>query len=381
MDFYSIVPLRFTPAMTPAMPSLTPPPTLASPPLEMTVAACAEAGTVRIESRPRPAPGAGEMLLRLRCAGLCGSDLFKLRHGTAAAGAVLGHEVVGTVAALGEGVRGFVVGDRVAVPHHVACGECALCRRGSEPLCPAFRENLLVPGGFSEWVLVRERAVRVAALGLPPHLSDEAAVFLEPAACVLRGVRQARLDEPGTAVILGGGSMGLLHLLVLKALHPGLRIVLSDPLEERRALARRLGADAAEAPGAATLEAVAALSGGLGADAVFDTVGGAALLEAALALSRPGGAVVLFAHAEAEFGSHAGFDLNAFFKSERRLLGTYSSSLADQREAFRLLVSRRLDPSPLVTHRLPLSRLQDAVDLASERRALKVLLVPDGDAG
>jgi L-iditol 2-dehydrogenase len=351
----------------------------------MTVAACGEAGTVRTESRPRPAPGAGEMLLRLRCAGLCGTDLFKLRHGTAAAGAVLGHEVVGTVAALGEGVRGFAVGDRVAVPHHVACGECALCRRGSEPLCPAFRENLLVPGGFSEWVLVRERAVRVAAFGLPPHLSDEAAVFLEPAACVLRGVRQARLDEPGTAVgsaaILGGGSMGLLHLLVLKAVHPDLRIVLSDPLEERRALARRLGADAAEAPGAAALEAVAALSGGLGADAVFDTVGGAALLETALALSRPGGAVVLFAHAEAEFGSHAGFDLNAFFKSERRVLGTYSSSLADQREAFRLLVSRRLDPSPLVTHRLPLSRLQDAVDLARERRALKVLLVPDGDLG
>jgi L-iditol 2-dehydrogenase len=371
------------------MPTLTPAPTLASPSLEMTVAACAEAGTVRIESRPRPAPGAGEMLLRLRCAGLCGTDLFKLSHRTAAAGAVLGHEVVGTVAALGEGVRGFALGDRVAVPHHVACGECALCRRGSEPLCPAFRENLLVPGGFSEWVLVRERAVRAAAFGLPPQLSDEAAVFLEPAACVLRGVRQARLDEAGTAAgsaarsaaIMGGGSMGLLHLLVLKAVHPDLRILLSDPLEERRALALRLGADAAEAPGAAALEAVAALSGGLGADAVFDTVGGAALLESALALSRPGGAVVLFAHAEAEFGDHAGFDLNAFFKGERRLLGTYSSSLADQREAFRLLVSRRLDPSPLVTHRLPLSRLQDAIDLARERRALKVLLVPDGEAG
>ena len=366
------------------MPTTAPPPTLEMTP-EMTVAACAGEGAVRLETRPRPAPGPGEMLLRLRCAGLCGTDLFKLRHGTAAAGSVLGHEIVGSVAALGNGVRGFAPGDRVAVPHHVACGECELCRRGGEPHCPAFRENMLVPGGFSEWILVRARAVRETAFGLPPHLSDEAAVFLEPAACVLRGVRKARLAEEGCAagsvVILGGGSMGLLHLLVLKAVHPELRIVLSDPLPERRALALRLGADAAAAPGVETAEAVEALSRGLGADAVFDTVGGAGPLAAALALSRPGGAVVLFAHADSEDPrERAGFDLNAFFKSERRLLATYSSALADQREIFRLLVSRRLDPSPLVTHRLPLSRFQEAVDLTRERRALKVLLVPDGEA-
>lgn len=351
------------------------------------VAACAAEGGVRIETRPRPAPGPGEMLLRLRCAGLCGTDLFKLRHGTAPAGAVLGHEIVGTVAALGDGVAGFALGDRVAVPHHAACGECALCRRGEEPQCPAFRENLLVPGGFSEWVLVRERAVRQAAFGLPPHLPDEAGVFLEPAACVLRGIRHARLAEtappPGSAAILGAGGMGLIHLLVLKAVHPDLRVLVSDPLEERLGLARRLGADAAVAPGDETLRAMEGLSDGLGADAVFDTVGGRGPLESALALSRPGGTVVLFAHApqDGKSGERADFDLNAFFKSERRLLGTYSSSLADQREVFRLLSLRRLDPSPLVTHRLPLSRFEEAVGLARERRALKVLLVPDGEAG
>jgi L-iditol 2-dehydrogenase len=381
MDIDSIVQLRFIPRMS-SDPQTTAPRGAAA----MTVAACAGEGAVRIESRPRPTPGPGEMLLRLRCAGLCGTDLFKLGNGTAAAGAVLGHEIVGTVAVLGAGVQGFAPGDRVAVPHHAACGECALCRRGNEPLCPAFRENLLVPGGFSEWVLVRERAVREIVFGLPPYLADEAAVFLEPAACVLRGIRHARLAEtalagpvPGCAAILGGGSMGLLHLLVLKAVLPDLRVAVSDPLEERLALARRLGADAAAPPGEATRNAVAKLSGSLGADAVFDTVGGAGPLEAALSISRPGGAVVLFAHAGA--GERAGFDLNAFFKQERRLLASYSSALADQREVYRLLVSRRLDPSPLVTHRLPLSRFQEAVTLAREQRALKVLLVPDGEAG
>jgi len=314
------------------------------------------------------------MVLRLSCAGLCGTDLFKLRYGTVPEGSVLGHEVVGTIDAVGEGVAGFERGDRVVVAHHAACGTCPLCLRGNEPLCPAFRECLLAPGGFSEWVLVRERAVREVAFGLPSHLSDEAAVFLEPAACVLRGLRHARLHETaGCAVILGGGSMGLLHLLVLKAIRPDLQVAVCEPLEERRELAIRLGADAAAAPAEAP-KATDVLTRGLGADAVFDTVGGAGPLEDALALCRPGGGVVLFAHADA--GQRAGFDLNAFFKSERRLLGTYSSSLADQREVYRLLVTRRLAPAPLVTHRLPLSRFAEAVTLARERRALKVLLVP-----
>ncbi len=233
----------------------------------MIVAACAAGGAIRIEIRRRPEPGPGELRLRLRCAGLCGTDLFKLRYGTAEPGTVLGHEVVGTVEAVGDGAAGFDLGDRVVVPHHVACGVCALCRRGSETLCPVFRESLLVPGGFSESVLVRERAVRRATFGLPGHVPDEAAVFLEPAACVLRGIRHARLEEtaaaagPATVALLGAGSMGLLHLLVLAAL-PSLavRIVVSDPLEERRRLALLLGAAAAEPPGEGMRRAVAEAS-------------------------------------------------------------------------------------------------------------------------
>lgn len=369
-SFVSSVPFHYdSPAMSPS--------TLSGSP--SVAAVCAGDGTVRLETRPAPEPGPGEVRLRLRYAGLCGTDLFKLRSGTAAVGAVLGHEVVGVVEALGDGVTGFAPGDRVVVPHHVACGECAYCRRGSEPLCATFQENLLVPGGFSDRLVVRERAVRLAMYGLPPHVTDEAAVFLEPAACVLRGIRHARVPEvagpEGCVAVLGGGSMGLLHLLVLRALYPGLRVVVSDPLPERQDLARRLGAAGAAGTGEDLREEVGRASSGLGADVVFDTVGGAALLDSALALTRPGGTVVLFAHAAP--GEAAGFDLNAFFKSERRLFATYSSSLAEQRDVLRLLVTGRLDPSPLVTHRLPLSRFDEALSLAFERQALKVLLTPD----
>jgi len=357
----------------------------------------APGGGFRQAELPRPAVGPGEMLLALRVCGLCGTDLWKLAQGGTAGGSELGHEVVGTVVEIGPGVRGFRVGDRVAAPHHVACGDCDACRRGSEPLCPAFRASQLAPGGFADLIRVGEPAVRLAACGLPDSLSDEAAVFLEPGACVLRGLYRSGLREivapagtggAASAAILGAGSMGLLHLLLLKALWPAVPVTLVDPLPERRERALALGADAAVPPGEPAREAVAALAAGAGntgshgADAVFDTAGGAAALAAALELTRPGGTTVLFAHAPLGNRSDvAEIDLNAFFKAERRLVGTYSGSLVEQRDVFRLLVTGRLDPTPLVTHRLPLSRFAEAVELARDRRALKVLLTPDAAPG
>ena len=233
------------------------------------VVACAGAGAVRLETRPRPRPGPGELLLALRCAGLCGTDLWKLGSGSAPPGTVLGHEIVGEVAELGRGAAGFAEGDRVVTPHHVACGECALCRRGSDTSCTVFREAQLEPGGFAEWLVVRPRATRLAARRLPAELADETAVFLEPAACVLRGVRRSGLPlgarPPACAAVLGGGSMGLLHVLVLRALDPELRLLVSEPRPERRELAQRLGADRATAPGAATVAAARELSADGGA--------------------------------------------------------------------------------------------------------------------
>lgn len=337
-------------------------------------------GATRLVEMPIPDPAEGEMLLRLRCCGLCGTDLFKLDNDAIPKGTVLGHELVGSVAALGSGVTRFERGQRVVVPHHVACGDCPLCLRGSETLCSTFRENLLSPGGFSEFILVEKRAVERAARALPASLSDAAAIFMEPAACVLRGIDKAGL--PGvevssktatTAIVLGCGSMGLLHLLVLRALYPGIRVGMSDPIPERRQLAEALGADAASSP--ETLPRAAEhLSEGVGADAVFDTVGHPSVAEEALPLTREGGSLVLFSHARP--GARLALELNQIFKHERRLVGTYSGSLSEQLRIFTLLTAGRLDPTPLVSHRLPLQNFQRAVELASQQKALKILLTP-----
>jgi L-iditol 2-dehydrogenase len=340
------------------------------------VAACIGGLRTRIEERPAPEPGAGEMLLRLRVAGLCGTDLFKLETGTVSPGQVLGHEIVGQVESVGEGVGEFRRGDRVVVPHHVPCGDCVYCRRGSPTMCRTFKENLLEPGGFADLVLVRPRAAALAARKLPDSLTDEAAVFMEPAACVLRGVGRSDLGHEGVAVVQGAGSMGLLHVAVLAGLFPEVAVVAVDPVADRRALAEKIGARRGTAPGEETSAAVRDLSGGHGADAVFDTVGGPGPLDSALALTREGGTVVLFAHAPA--GARAGFDLNHLFKHERRVLGTYSAGLAEQADVFRALESGRLDPRPLVSHRMPLEDLDRAVEILRGRGALKILLYPGG---
>ena len=335
---------------------------------------CAGGEKTLLERRDVPAPGPGEMILGLRVVGFCGTDLFKLKTGSAAPGTVLGHEVVGSVIATGPGVTAFSTGNRVVVPHHVSCGTCVYCRRGNETMCKVFKENLLEPGGFADRILIRRRATELAARRLPLSLSNEAAVFMEPAACVLRGIRRAELAEDGVALVLGAGSMGLLHLLVLRAVLPKVAVLVVDLDESRVTFATKLGASAAAKPGENATTAVRDLTGGLGVDAVFDTVGGEKALKSGLELTRPGGTVVLFAHAPE--GQLASLDLNTLFKSERRIIATYSGALDEQREIFDRLVDGSLDPSPLVTHKMPLDDFERGVALVVERKALKVLFTP-----
>lgn len=350
-------------------------PTLITP-TSTRVVACRGGDATGIEQRPLRALTGGELLLSVSAVGLCGTDLFKLDTGAAAPGTVLGHELVGIVQAMGPEVGTFGVGDRVAVAHHVPCGRCEKCRRGSETLCEIFRENLMEPGGFADHVIIHERAVSHAARRVPKSLSDDVAVWLEPAACVLRGVERANLFATGAVAVFGAGSMGLLHLLVLKARYPALRVLMVDLEPTRLALAENLGADATCVPHELQ-QRLAVISNSLGADAVFDTVGGSTLLEAALEATREGGAVVLFAHAGD--GERADFVLNDLFKHERRIMGSYSGTPDEQARVFQLMLDGRLDPSPLVTHRMDLSRFREGIELVRARRAIKVVFTGTAD--
>ena len=337
----------------------------------MKVVRTASAGGLELAETPAPGIGDGEALVELICCGLCGTDLFKLADAGRAPGEVLGHEVVGRV--IESRADRLEPGDRVAAPHHAPCGDCRLCRSGAETMCHRFAENLLDPGGFSERIRLRARAVECTARKIPAGLADEAAAFVEPAACVLRGVDRAGLngDAPEVAVV-GAGSMGLLHLLVLRASFPGARVLVAEPDAARRSTASRLGADEAVHPDDLAAAAADRQSGG--ADAAFDTAGGQAAFDLALRATRPGGRIVLFAHAPRD--ARVTFDINAVFRSERQVVGAYSGSPAEQVRVLDMMIRGDLDPTPLVTHRLPLARAAEAVDLCRRREALKVLLHP-----
>jgi len=336
------------------------------------VARTTAAGSLELAEAPEPPIRTGEALIELVYCGLCGTDLYKLADADRAPGEVLGHEVVGRVIA--SHADSLAPGDRVIAPHHAPCGDCRLCRSGAETMCSQFAENLLDPGGFSERLRLKARAVQRTVRKLDDGLADEAAAFVEPAACVLRGIDRADLRRKTPAiVVIGAGSMGLLHLLVVRAVSPGARIVIAEPDAGRRATARRLGADTVVPP-----DAIADLADPAkpqaGADAVFDTAGGQRAFDLALEVTRPGGRVVLFAHAAHD--ARVSFDINAVFRSERQVIGAYSGSPAEQARVLDLLHEGALDPTPLVTHRLPLDRAAEAVDLCRRREALKVLLHP-----
>src|SRR4029453_4936801 len=212
------------------------------------------------EDWPRPAIGPGEALLRLKGCGLCGSDIAKLGDPATKIPAVFGHEVVGEVTALGAGVSGFAVGDRVVAAHPLPCGVCHYCRRGSESMCAAFKASNLDPGGFAEYVRVPEPNVRHAMFRVPPHVGDVAASFVEPLACCVRAVRRTGIRPGDTAVVVGLGSIGCLFVQLLK--RAGAAVVGCDTLADRVALARRLGADAVGSADAAGVAARALSDGG-----------------------------------------------------------------------------------------------------------------------
>jgi L-iditol 2-dehydrogenase len=327
-------------------------------------------GQLGEEEWPVPTIGPGELLLRLRGCGLCGSDVAKVSAPATRVPSVFGHELVGDVVAAGAGVVDLGVGDRVVAAHHVPCGVCHLCRRGSESMCAAFKASNLDPGGFAEFVRVPGANVRHATFRVPAHLTDETASFVEPLACCLRAVRRAAVARDDTAVVVGLGSIGSLFVQLLR--RAGATVIGADPIGARAALAVKLGARAA-GPSAEAARAVRETSDGRGADVVVITGGGANVLPWAAGVVRDGGSVHYFAGGG---GDALPLSLERLYHRELTITTTYSSSPRDLSDAFALLVAGEIDVSALITHWLPLSRVGEGVDLMRRREALKVFVTP-----
>jgi L-iditol 2-dehydrogenase len=327
-------------------------------------------GSLELLDWPEPVAGRGELLVRVRGCGLCGSDILKVTSAHTKAPAVFGHEVVGEIAGLGAGVTRFRPGQRVVAAHHVPCFACHYCRRGSPSMCREFKRINLDPGGFAELCRVPAPNVDHATFALPDTMSDETASFTEPLACCLRAVKRCGTTAGDTAIVIGLGSIGCLLVQAFRL--AGATVLGVDLDVSRRALGRRAGARVFDAD--ADLDrALGEATDGRGADVVMLTAGGAALLPWAAAHARDGGQLHYFAGGT---GDSLPLTLGELYHRELSLSATYSSSPAELIEAFDLLSRDRVIVDGLITHRLPLAELARGVELMQRREAVKVYIRP-----
>jgi L-iditol 2-dehydrogenase len=330
-----------------------------------------------IQDIDSPQAEVDDMLVRMRAATICGTDI-RIFRGRKTAGvrypSVLGHEFAGEVIEAA-GHPGFAPGDRVSLCPAISCGRCDRCKRGIENLCTE-GENMgyEIDGAFAEIVRVPARAVHAGNVRhLPDHLGYEHAALLEPLACVINGQNKVALREVDTVVVLGAGPIGLLQV-ALARLKGAVRIMVSDPNGPRREAALSLGADVAFDPTTENVaDRVREETDGRGADVVICAIGVPALARQTTDLAAHGGRVSLFAGFSG--GQTAEMDVNAIHYNEITVTGAFGLSRATYDQAFDMVSSGRLNLGPFVTHRFPLSQAIAAFEMAEAGEAIKVALL------
>jgi len=317
-----------------------------------------------LDDVPDPKPGPGQALVAVHAAGICGTDV----HATQGLfpwtpPLVLGHEYTGIVQDVGRGVSRRLVGRAVACEPSYGCGQCAECKEERVSQCPKCTRV----GGFTERV-----ALPVSCLhALPRGLDPLTAAMTEPASCCLAGLEQFKMPRGATVLVIGGGIMGLLTMVLAKR-RGARRLILSDPIEERRAMAKRVGASVVVDPIRENLrERMQALTGGRGADVVCEAVGKPELVAEALTLVRPTGVLQLVGVNPK--GSHLPLDLFDVHHREITIHGAFGRGRAFRRA---LALMPKLGVKPLITARFPLDKIEDAFAHATAGRGVKTIITP-----
>jgi L-iditol 2-dehydrogenase len=335
---------------------------------------------VRMETVPVPAIGPGELLLRVHTCGICGTDLKKIATGSHSAPRIFGHETSGVVVAAGKDVTQFHVGDRVMVFHHIPCRQCYYCRHKTFAQCETYKKVGCTAGfepsggGFAEYVRVMDWIVQQGTVRIPDGVSFEQACFVEPVNTCMKGVNSLHLEPDETVLVLGQGPIGL--ILSVLAKRTGARVITSDLYSRRLTISKSFGlGPTIDASRVDVIQSVRELTDGRGADAVTLAVGGNGLIRPAMDATRSGGRVLLFAqtvHGEVVI------DPAAICVDEKTLLGSYSASVELQEESVRFVMGREMELERLISHRFPLTRALEALELAAHPQpdSMKIVIQP-----
>jgi L-iditol 2-dehydrogenase len=328
---------------------------------------------VRLEELPVPDVGPGELLIRTRASGICGSDLMEW-YRIKKAPLVLGHEITGEVVEVGAGVEKFKAGDRIFSSHHVPCGECRYCLAGHQSVCELLRMTHFDPGGFSEFIRVPQINVDLGTYRLPDEITYDEGSFIEPLACVVRAQRFAKLTSGQAVLVIGSGISGLLHIQLARA-RGASRIVATDISEFRLNAARQFGADAAIHGAADVAARLRDLNGGRLADLVIVCTGAMPAIQQALKSVDRGGTLLFFAPTAA--GVDVPIPLFEFWRDEISMVTSYAGSGDDLVESMELIGARKVRVADMVTHRLPLAEAGLGFQLtASGHDSIKVIIDP-----
>jgi L-iditol 2-dehydrogenase len=330
-------------------------------------------GNLKLEQMPVPKAGAGEVLIAVESCGICATDLktFLRGHPKIRPGSGLGHEVSGVVIEAPNSAR-WKPGARVTVAPYVPCGACLQCQRGRYSLCPTLFEELLDPGGFSEYVRVPPRLTNQGMIALPDSLPFAAASFAEPVACCLHAFASIQVQSGESLVVIGDGVMGLLQAEIGKVLGAQ-PIILSGMMPERLEKAREIAdvvVDIRETDLAAVVEHE---TRGQGADKVIVSVADAEAAQSAMLFVRKGGAINLFAGMPA--GAILPLDMNRIHYDEIILTGSFGFAPQDFHNALDLIAAGKINVMRLITSSVPLSESIGALEKLARQEGLKTIVL------
>jgi L-iditol 2-dehydrogenase len=333
-------------------------------------------GRVELRDLPEPSAARHEIVVRMRACGICATDLEKVRGHYSATGKI-GHEPVGVVHRVGEGVPSLREGMRVFVHHHVPCYGCEVCRIGAYTYCPQYQRTNIDPGGFSEFFLVpHENVSRGAVVSLPEHLADAEATLIEPLACCVEALRATPFAPGQSALVVGLGPVGLLYARLLRASGAS-RVYGADLSPFRREAGLRSGVDVVYDPRrpAETMESEGGLdaSGSFEVDLAVVATGSPTAVTEGYRHLRRGATLNLFGLPAR--GSRLEIDLQELYLRGIRVLPTYATTERGTGEALALLSSGRVRGRDLITHQFPLTEVTEAFDQASRTEdTLKVVV-------
>jgi len=344
---------------------------------------------LRLETVPVPEIGAGELLVKIAACGICGTDLKKIHLGSHSAPRIFGHEMAGTIVRVGAGVEKYHLGERVMVFHHIPCGKCYYCRKKTFAQCLTYKKVGATAGftasggGFSEYIKVSDWIVSGGGvISIPDGIPYEQAAFIEPVNTILKGVKLLHLQPDETVLVIGQGPIGLLLAALSK--RTGARVLTSDLYPERHALAAKFGlTEPIDARTEDPIARVRAATDGRGADVTILAVGGSALIKTAMDATRCGGKVMLFAQTQ---HGDAVIDPGAVCMDEKTLLGSYSADAEIVPEVTKLIFDgyhNGFDLTPLISHRFPLERAVEGVEIASHPTgtSMKIMIEPAPGSG